>query len=333
MICSYCEWKCNLEYGGIGICGMYCESGGKIKERFPNRYSTYRAVHIESVPFFHVYPGSRSLLIGGVSCNLGCYYCSNSYIAKNSPEKVYMFELKPSRIIEIAKKTGCHSIVFGINEVTLSLPTMVEVSNLAKEAGLSMGCLTNGYLTEESLETLESAFQFINVSLKSLSSEFYEKYIGTKNINPILRNIKSLAKRCHIEITTPIVPNANDHEILDITKFIFDINPEIPWHVFRLLPEYKMSQLEYPNIDKIQKVLMESSKQLPYIYFSNFIGSDWVSTICPSCKSQVIERINMGGCGGKILEYSLENGKCPRCGRNILIYGCYEDWNSRDCLM
>lgn len=333
MICSYCEWKCNLEGEKLGICKMYYESEGKIKERFPNRYSTYRAVHIESVPFFHAYPGSRSLLVGGASCNLGCYYCSNSYIAKNNPEVAYMFELKPERIIEVAKKTGCHNIVFGINEVTLALPTMIEVSKLAKEAGLPMGCLTNGYLTEESLKMLEESFQFINISLKSLSSEFYEKYIGTKDVKPILRNIKDLAKKCHIEITTPIVPGANDHEIPDITEFISSINPEIPWHVFRLLPEYKMSQSEYPNINKIQKVLTESNKRLPYIYFSNFVGSDWVSTICPNCKSQVIERINMGGCGGKILDYSLEEGKCPECGRNILIYGCYKDWNSEDCLI
>ncbi len=330
MKCLYCEWKCDLGSEKMGICQMYYESEGKIKEKFPNKYSTYLAVHIESIPFFHAYPGSRSLLVGSVGCNLDCHYCSNSHIAKNNPEDVYMFELKPERIIEIAKKTGCHNIIFGVNEVTVSLPTMKEVSKLAKKAELPMGCLTNGYLTEESLDMLAESFQFVNVSLKSLSSGFYKKYTGIKDVEPILRNIESLVKKRHVEITTPIVQGINDHEIQDITKFIYNINPEIPWHIFRLLPEYKMSELKYPNINEIQKVLIESNKQLPYIYFSNFVGSDWVSTICPGCKNQVIERINMGGCGGKVLKYSLEREKCPTCGKNIPIHGCYKDWNSED---
>ena len=210
---------------------------------------------------------------------------------------------------------------------------MIEVSKLAKKEGFPMGCLTNGYLTEESLEILEDSFQFINVSLKSLSPEFHEKYIGIKNLKPILRNIENLAKKCHIEITTPIVPNANDQEIPEIAEFISNINPEIPWHVFRLLPEYKMSQSEYPNINKIQKTLKGLNEKLPYIYFSNFIGSDNVSTICPNCKSQVIKRINVGNCGGKMRDYSLKKGKCLECGNHISIHGSYKDWNSEDCII
>jgi hypothetical protein len=43
---------------------MYFEEEGVIKERFPDRWFVHSVSHIESVPFFHVYPGSRSLVFG-----------------------------------------------------------------------------------------------------------------------------------------------------------------------------------------------------------------------------------------------------------------------------
>ncbi|MDI6604597.1 MAG: radical SAM protein [Thermoanaerobacteraceae bacterium] len=330
MKCLYCEHRCNISEGQVGICGMYTQYKGDIVEKFPHCYSTYAAVHIESIPFFHAYPGSCSLLIGGIGCNLDCHYCINSYIAKSDPNDVFVFRLEPEKIIDIAKKTGCHNIVFGVNEVTVSLPSAIEVGKLAKKEGIPMGCLTNGYITEEVVEIFKGTFQFINVSLKSFSSGFYKRYVGIDDLSPILRNIRELSKKCHIEITTPIVSGINDKEIPLIAEFISSINPETPWHVFRLLPEYKMQNLQYPNIYEVSNALQEARKVLPYIYFSNFAGSDWVSTFCPECGGKIIKRIALGGCGAKLTEYALNNGKCPVCGKTIPLYGEYIKWNSRE---
>jgi AmmeMemoRadiSam system radical SAM enzyme len=330
MKCNYCEWRCELSDGQSGVCGMYTQQEGVIRQRFPDRYTTYMAVHIESIPFFHAYPGSRSLLIGSCGCNFDCHYCINAYVAKGNPQDMFMFELKPKKIVDIAKKTGCHNIVFGVNEVTVALPSMTDLSREAKTAGIPMGCMTNGYMTEESAEMIAECFQFINISLKSMSQGFYKKYTGINDFKPVLRNIKTLAKTCHIEITTPIIQSVNDDEIMDIAGFIHDVNPEIPWHVFRLLPEYKMNQYDYPNIDEINKSLEKARKIIPFIYFSNFVGSDWVNTLCPDCGNIVIERINFGGCGGKIINYSLDNGSCPSCGKRIPLCGDYINWNSED---
>ena len=100
-----------------------------------------------------------------------------------------------------------------------------------------MGCLTNGYTTVESTELLASIFSFFNVSLKGLSSDFNRTYIGIESAKPVLRNIQRLAQDRHVEITTPIIQGANDGEIDAIADFIAGVDPEIPWHVFRLLPK------------------------------------------------------------------------------------------------
>ena len=324
MKCSYCEWRCELKEGNIGLCGSYTQVNGVIKEKYPHKWSSLNAVHIESLPFYHAYPGSRSLQIGSVGCNYDCSY----YITREPSSRLYLFNLEPKQIVKRAKQTGCQNIIFAVNEPVVSLQSLKEVAEEARGAGIPMGCMTNGYMTPESAELMSNICSFINISLKSISSRFYYKYAGVRKIEPILRNIKFLAARNHVEITTPIIQSINDHEIDGIAAFIYSINPQIPWHVFRLLPEYKMKEYQHPGIDEINFKLEEARKLLPYIYFGNFVGSDWVSTFCPDCGATVIERINLGGCGGKITKYLLEDGMCPSCGQEIPIFGERMEWNA-----
>jgi len=332
MKCNFCEWRCQLGDGRLGVCRMYWEEEGVIKERFPNKWCTYGISHIESLPFYHVYPGSRSLTIGTAGCNFDCQYCVNAHLAKEDPEKVQgeMYEFTPAQLVKIAKKLGCHNIVFNVNEPTMSLCSLQELSREACRAGLPMGCLTNAYLTEESLELFMEIFSFFNVSLKGLSGAFSRQYLGIPDLQPVLRNIKKMAREGHLEITTPIIQAVNDREIDQMADFIYQVDPEIPWHVFRLQPEYKMKESDYPNIELIKEALVKKSRHLPYVYFHNFIGSDWVNTLCPCCGTQVIERISLG-CGGDILrKFHCKGQSCPNCGYGIKLHGSQIPWNARE---
>jgi pyruvate formate lyase activating enzyme len=319
MHCNYCERRCELNGQKLGVCRMYEEKQGRIVERFPDKWSSYGMSRIESIPLYHVYPGSRSLVIGTSGCNFNCKYCSNAFIAKENPEDVQdtMEELSPREIIAMARKFACHNIVFNINEPTVSIPTLLRLSGIAKDAGIPMGCLTNAYTTVETTEVLASIFSFFNIGLKGLSPEFSSRYIGIPNVDPILRNIRYLAHTSHVEVITPIIQDANDFEIDDISAFIAHIDPEIPWHVFRLLPEDEMKDAAYPNIEIVNKGLDTARNRLPYVYFHNFVGSDWVNTICPDCGEVVIERFSLG-CGGDMLRHVFcTDGHCQNCGRMI----------------
>jgi pyruvate-formate lyase-activating enzyme len=298
---------------------MYTVSGGVTRERFPHRFSSCGSYLVESMPFYHAYPGSRCLAIGTTSCNFRCRYCSNAYIAKEDPEiqQDRMYHLAPREVVGMARKLNCRSIIFHVNEPTVSLPTLLEVAQEAKAAAIPMGCLTNGYTTVESTELLASIFSFFNVSLKGISARFNRTYIGIKSSRPVLRNISRLAKDRHVEVTTPIVQGANDGEIDTIADFIAGVDPEIPWHVFRLLPEDEMKGAEYPNIQAIDEALHSARKRLPYIYFHNFVGSEWVNTLCPDCGCAVIERFSLGCGGDRLKRLPCEDNRCPDCGRKI----------------
>ena len=321
MRCNYCEFRCDLQEGSYGVCRMYELRDGSIRERFPNRWCGYGASKMESVPFYHVYPGSRTFVIGTASCNFRCRYCSNAFIAREDPELVQdnMDELSPKELVDTARKLGCHNIVFNVNEPTVSMQSLQELSVEAKEAGMPMGCLTNGYTTEESTELLSSIFSFFNISLKGLSDEFNRINIGIPSIAPVMRNIRALAGMAHVEISTPVIQGMNDHELDEMADFIAGIDREIPWHVFRLLPEDEMKGAVYPNIDKINNALDSAREKLPYLYFHNFVGSDWVDTLCPSCGEKVVERFSLGCGGDKLRRVLCEEGKCPKCGEKIRI--------------
>jgi len=324
MKCSFCEWRCELGAQSYGVCQMYYEDQGKIKERFPGRWS-YSVSRVEALPFYHAYPNSRSFTIGTSSCNFNCRYCSNAYIARRDPatleENTYTMSVED--LVRMARKLKCHNIVFNVNEPTMSLPTLLELKIHAKGAGLPLGCLTNAYGTEESTELLASVFDFINIGLKGFRSDFYREYIGVKNIDPILRNIRRLAQTRHVEVTTPVIQGVNDGELDSIAEFLAGIDPEIPWHIFRLLPEYEMKDAEYPNIQQISRALQGCRRKLPYIYFHNFVGSDWVNTSCPQCGREVIERFSLGCGGDKLNDFHCRGNQCPECGCNIEIMGHY----------
>lgn len=323
MQCNFCEWRCTLDDDQYGICRMYHVEGETLKERFPHRWCTYGTTRVESLPFYHVYPGSRSMTIGTTGCNMNCRYCSNAYIAKEDPAEIQpaSYEFAPDELIRMAQKLDCHNIVFNVNEPTVSLFSLQEVSREAKKAGIPMGCLTNAYMTEAATEQIADIFSFINISLKGLATDFCREYLGIRDINPVLRNIKRLAATNHVEVTTPIIQSVNDHEIDQIVSFLADISREIPWHVFRLLPEYKMKEAVYPSVEAINTALEKSRQVLHYIYFHNFIGSEWVNTMCPQCGETVIERFSLG-CGGDKLDncHCLGN-TCPRCGYIIKMLG------------
>ncbi len=319
MRCNYCEWRCEVSGDKFGVCRSHREENGTLSERFPHTWSSFGASRIESVPLYHVYPGSRSLVIGTAGCNFNCKYCSNAFIAKGDPLRVQssMTNLNPEELVGMAIKLGCHNIIFNVNEPTMSMPTLLEVAQEARRFGVPMGCLTNAYTTEESTELLASIFSFFNIGLKGLSETFNKEYIGIPSVAPILRNIKRLAETSHVELVTPVIQSINDDELDAIADIIAGIDPEIPWHVFRLLPEHQMKGARYPNIEAIDQALAAARRRLPYVYFHNFVGSDWVDTLCPQCGTRVIERFSLG-CGGDMLRQSLcEDGRCPKCQQEI----------------
>jgi pyruvate formate lyase activating enzyme len=59
----------------------------------------------------------------------------------------------------------------------------------------------------------------------------------------VLNTIEIAAKSCHVEVTTLLVSGENDslEEVEEIAKFLGNIDRDIPLHLSRYFPRYKMN--------------------------------------------------------------------------------------------
>jgi len=322
MRCNYCEWRCKMP---ASVCHMYEERDGTITEIYPNQWTTYYLTHAEGIPLFHGWPNHQFLQIGAFNCNASCAYCINSRVSIEPGRKTFCFYLEPDRVVEIARKANCIGIHFSVNEVTVNLPSALAVAREAKRKGLVVGCSSNGYFTQEAADMMLEYFDFFNISLKSLSDDYYREHVGLKSVTPVMRNIEYLASRTHLEVTTTVVQTVNDHEITAIAEYLAGIDPQMPWHIFRLLPEYKMKDRIPPDIKEISDKVKVCRKILPNTYFSNYIGTHLINTLCPSCGQVLIERICAQSCGAFLSAYNMKDNLCPNCGTEVKMTGSFCD--------
>ncbi|HQD51484.1 MAG TPA: radical SAM protein, partial [Defluviitaleaceae bacterium] len=109
----------------------------------------------------------------------------------------------------------------------------------------------------------------MNIDLKSFNEQYYKELCGGR-LKPVLKSIELAAKSCHLEITTLLVSKENDNltEIENIAKFISSIDSNIPLHLTRYFPNYK---LNHPATDKeiLYKSLEIARKYLSYVNLGN----------------------------------------------------------------
>ena len=139
MRCGYCEWRCEIDEQVWRLPDVSCRSW-RDQGALPEPVEHLCDVRMESLPFYHVYPGSRVMTLGTFGCNFSCRYCSNGYIALRDPaeQTAGMYELTPAELVRMALKLECFAIVFNVNEPAVSLPTLQELKVHADEAGLAM---------------------------------------------------------------------------------------------------------------------------------------------------------------------------------------------------
>jgi len=118
-----------------------------------------------------------------------------------------------------------------------------------------------------------------------------------------------------IELTTLIVPGHNDNPAMlkKIVDFIVSVDKEIPWHISRFYPHYKMTHVPPTDI-KILKKAHDMGKKagIKYIYIGNVPGNEYESTICSKCKKKVISRAAF-----TVYDLDMKGNTCAFCGNKI----------------
>lgn len=314
--CFLCAHKCLIADGHFGICGVRKNIEGVLYTLSYGRLIAANIDPVEKKPLFHFLPGTSSYSIATLGCNFRCGFCQNWQISQEKGKDYGAAEfIKPSEIVDSAIKSNCRSISYTYTEPTIFFEYALDIAKIAKENGLYNIFVTNGYMTKEALLSLKPYLDAANVDLKSFSDDFYKKVCGGR-LSPVLDSIRLMHDLgVWVEITTLIIPRLNDSskELEGIAAFIAGIDKNIPWHVSRFHPDYKMLDSIPTPIEtlKLAKKIGEE-KGLRFIYVGNI--ADEENTICYNCKKPVIKRFIFN-----ILENNLKDNCCKYC--NSLISG------------
>ena len=284
--CQTCNHRCTIAEGKRGICGVRENRKGKLYLLVYGKAIAVNIDPIEKKPFYHFLPGSYSLSIATVGCNFRCLWCQNWDIsqAAKDPKLGHKLEIlgddwPPEKIVREALKTDCKSIAYTYTEPTIFFEYALDTMKLAhktrlpkRQESLKNCWVSNGYFTKETLEKIAPYLDAINIDLKGFSEKNYQKYSGGK-LKPVLENIKAVhKKKIHLEITTMIVPTVNDPEsqLKKAAQFIASIDKNIPWHISRFFPAYKMTDLPPTPLETLQKAKLIGKKAgLKNVYLGN----------------------------------------------------------------
>jgi len=314
--CYLCSHHCRISEGKRGICGVRENIDGTLYSLVYGKLIASAIDPIEKKPLFHFLPGSSAYSIATVGCNFSCLNCQNYDISQMPKPKrpIYGDEVAPEEVVKMAKRHKCKSIAYTYTEPTIFFEYAYDIAKLAKKEGIRNVFVSNGYITEEALRVIAPFLDANNIDLKSFSDEFYRKVCGAR-LEPILNAIR-LHKELGIwvEITTLVIPSLNDSEenFRKIAEFIKNLDENIPWHVSRFYPAYKLhDQPPTPveTLSRARKIGLEVG--LKHIYQGNVPG-EGENTFCPNCGRVLIERYSY-----EVTQNSVKDSKCPYCDTKV----------------
>ena len=310
--CRVCPHNCLIDEGKFGVCRLRTVKNGEPLAINYGEVTSLSVDPIEKKPLYHYKPAKDILSIGSFGCNMTCSFCQNYEISQNRPATEFISVEKLISIIPtIENNIG---VAFTYNEPMMWYEYMYDASKKIKEHNkdTSVVVVTNGYINEEPLEALLPYVDSMNIDLKGYTNKYYNKVCGA-NLEPVLETIKRCNDHCHVEITTLLVSDENDSlkEVREIANFIASVNENIPLHLSRYFPRYKMEN-EATKIEKITTAQKEAKKYLKYVYIGNVGGVD-NNTYCPKCNAVLVKR------NGYSTEVCIKGGSCERCGEDIYI--------------
>jgi len=315
--CELCPHHCRIANFKRGICGVRENREGVLYTLVYGKAISYAVDPIEKKPLYHFYPGSNAFSLATVGCNLHCLYCQNSDISQFPEEQreIGGENFSPEEIVLLAKKNKCKIIAYTYTEPTIFFEYAYDTARLAVKEGIKNVFVTNGFISEEALKKISPYLHAANVDLKSFSEDFYKKICGG-HLKPVLKTLELMKKLgIWLEITTLIIPTLNDseEEIKKIAEFIVNLGKEIPWHLSRFYPYYKLTNIPPTPVNTLhqaREIGLETG--LRYVYTGNIPGDKGENTYCYNCGKILIKRYSYN-----IEKYNIEDGKCKYCQTKI----------------
>ncbi|WP_066683882.1 AmmeMemoRadiSam system radical SAM enzyme [Christensenella intestinihominis] len=269
--CGICPHSCVLEEGQTGLCGARKNVNHRITDENYGQLTAIALDPIEKKPLMRFFPGSRILSVGSFGCNLRCPFCQNSAISMHGNETVRQ-SMQPDELVQLAeslKGQGNIGIAYTYNEPLVGYEFVQDCASAARKSGLKNVLVTNGYCNEEPWKELLPVIDAMNIDLKAFNQGFYRMAGGELDV--VKRSIELAAGRCHVEVTTLIIPDENDSdtEMGHMAAWLASIGKRIPLHITRFFPRYKMRDRQATPTRDIFRLAEVARRHLEFVYEGN----------------------------------------------------------------
>jgi pyruvate formate lyase activating enzyme len=311
--CRLCRHRCTIKPGNRGICGVRENRDGVLYSLVYDQVAAQGVDPIEKKPFFHFLPGTLAFSIATMGCNFSCSHCQNCHLSRTPADtgEIQGRSIPPEKIVEAAVAQGCSSLSYTYSEPTVFGELVLDTARIAKKKGLYNTFVTNGFATPDFIREMTGLIDAANVDLKAFSKGFYRK-VCHADLEGVLDSIRLMhAAGIWLEITTLLIPGLNDgdEEVGSMAEFIVSVSPEIPWHISRYHPAYRMHDRPATPVESLERAReIGFNAGLRYVYAGNVPGNEGENTCCHNCGALLIRRY-----GFTISKDHTKRGACQRC--------------------
>lgn len=270
--CVVCWRHCAPPEGEHGVCGARKTVNGEVICDNYGKLTSLALDPIEKKPLKHFHPGSRILSIGSYGCSLHCPFCQNHEISMPENRIPYR-NVSPEELADFAyelKDKGNIGMAYTYNEPLISYEYVRDCGKLIHEKGMFNVLVSNGTASLDVLKEISPYIDAMNIDLKSFKEDCYRELLGG-DLNMVKAFISEAVKTAHVEITTLVIPGINDsdEEIREMAMWIASLGKDIPYHISRFFPAYKMTDRGPTPVKTVYHLKDVASEYLDHVYTGN----------------------------------------------------------------
>ena len=270
--CGLCFHHCELDEGRTGLCKARGCRNGRIVALNYGKLTSLALDPIEKKPLRRFRPGSLILSAGSFGCNLRCPFCQNHEISMAGDGEMQTAAVSPEQLAAKAAELvpqGNIGVAYTYNEPLIGYEYVRDCAVLSRERGLVNVLVTNGTIEEAPWRALLPLIDAVNIDLKGFTAAWYKRLGG--DLDTVKRSITLAAGSCHVEVTTLLVPGENDslEEVRELARWLASVNPDIPLHLSRFFPRYRMADRPPTPVERVYRLADEARAFLAHVYTGN----------------------------------------------------------------
>lgn len=284
--CNICDNQCSIGDGEKSYCGLRANIEGKL-ESMVNDGNAIVECYYDPIPtnccagwFCNAEKegkGKYNLAVFLYGCSFNCLFCQN--YSHKLISRTHLFSL--DQLLNWSNKEDVYCVCFFGGSPEVQLPFVIEFSKSILKIKNVRICLEwNGSGNEKLVRKigeivlesrgiikfdLKAYDEILNMALTGVSNKkTYENFIL------IAEEILPKADYLLLTATTLLVPGYIDKfEIEKISKFISDLNPEIPYSLLIFFPEFYMNDLPITPKELVYECYKVAKKYLKNVHIGN----------------------------------------------------------------